>query len=156
MSEIITEGESEQPRYPVFWVRLEEIDYLFNSPEEIARKPDSGAGRKYYRWEDHLVDGVEEAEGKYNACRRVFISIGEDRLREPLIIGQSQDYKYYASPGNRQLACLRAYERLARLESIKGLGRDPEGGVLIPCYIRHPDDSFRDKTRAVFIQNRER
>ncbi len=154
---IETPGESEQPRYPVFWVRLEEIDYLFSSPEFNDQKSGEPYRKKYYRWEDWLVEGRggETGEGKYMACARVFKNIGTDRLREPLIIGQSRNYKYYTSPGNRQLCCLRAYERLGRLETIKGLSRDPDGVVLVPTYIRHPDDSWQDTTRARVVQNRE-
>lgn len=150
---IETPGQSSQPRYPVFWVRLDEIGYFCQSPEH----DDPDNQKKHQRWEERLVSGDRSQGGaKFLATAAIFDDIGSTKLREPLIIGQSRNYKYYVGTGNRALTCLRAFEKLGLLETtILGLGRNPEGGVLIPTYLMHPEDIWGDGTRTRFIQKRE-
>lgn len=150
------QDQSSQDRYPVFWVRLDEIGYRFEAPEFNDERRGGPYLHRSQRWEDFLVTGLgfEEEQGKHIAIRKVFESIEKIGFLEPVIIGQSRDYKYYAVVGTRQITCLRAFKRLGRLDSIKGLSRDPSDTPLVPCYIKHPDDSWKDNTRAAVIKKR--
>lgn len=149
---IETPGQSNQDRYPVQWISLAEIGYRFEAPE--ATKRSGGHLEMYRRWEDRLVAGLpndapEYRPEKYIRVKRVFDNfVAETWVFYPLVLGFSRDFRLYAVRGNVRLCCLRAYNRLLRLPEVKWLGRDHAGDPLIPCYIKHPDDSWGDNTRV--------
>ena len=147
MGLIVTEGQSNQDRYPVQWISLAEIGYRF-SALEFTKDPDPYLGM-YRRFEDALVNGVEIDNDKFRRMKKVFDNfVSDDWLFYPLVLGFSRDFRVYAVRGNVRLCCLRAYDRLGRLAEVKWLGRDHEGNPLVPYYLKHPDDSWKDDTRV--------
>ncbi len=146
-SAIVTEGQSDQDHYPVFWVRLDEIGYRFEAPEFNDKLEGKPYLDTYRRWEEQLFYAARDDNGKYQNLEIVFKALRVDDRMTPLVLGFSRDGRYYAVRGNRRLCCLNVFHSMGILPKLKIVRLDYNDWALVPCRIKHPDDTWDDDTR---------